>query len=332
MKEINNTPGRDGKVACCRHSRFLDSMHSDLQARRHGVLHLTLTVCVLCLSLVSCSLTTDRSSNLTAPTPIPTSAIPVDDTDDVPSTEVFDRSLLSVERFKMRFDAGYRGPSGNLVKILRGTGQFESRGRESEPLSYLRMHLEGDRDPESSIEIYFTKNMVSARGMGLGDRWIGMPLSRSRSYRISEPQGISNLAMDDPNALLVAMAGMPGMRDAGFYSYPGLSHSSEDLGEGWEVLGESTLDGQAVYRYGYRPSDDEMWKRIMPGVLIDTGIIERFSSELWIGAADGHPRRIHQALAISLGGFLESTQIEINLYPYDFNEPLSLPSDLPPYP
>jgi hypothetical protein len=329
MTGIVRAPIGNGTGERGRNSRLPNSRQTYMQARRCHVLRFILTVSILCLLLVSCSLRTARPSDFTTYTPVPTPSIPVSETDDVHNTETIESGLLSVRRFKVRFDAGIREPSGNLVQILRGTGQFESRGGRSEPLSYLWMHLEGESDSESSIEILLSSGMVSARGMGLGDRWIAMTLGSSARQGVPEKQGNSSLAMDDPTALLVAMAGMPGMRDVNLYPETGLPASGEDLDKGWEFVGEATLNGQTVYQYSYRSNEGGTLNRVMPSILQDAGIIAGFSTDLWVGALDGYPHRICHTLDLSLGFLLESTQIEINLYPYDFNVSLDLPSDLP---
>lgn len=240
-----------------------------------------------------------------------------------------EQALRSVHRFKVSIDANYLEPAGNKVRILSGLAQFETQEQDAEPLSYLTLQIEGEMESDNSIEIYIKSDKVSLSGLWLDDQWLTMPLTSSRLESKPGAQESSSVSMEYPYSLLATLTGISDLEAGDFYPGMGLPFSGEHLDETWETKGETTLDGQSFYLYSYRSEDDDVWNRILPTILTDTGIIEKVSSELWVETTDYLPHLIRHTLDLHLGPVLGVFQIEINIYPFDFNLPLDLPSDLP---
>lgn len=241
--------------------------------------------------------------------------------------ESLEQALRSVHRFKVSIDANVLEPAGNKVRILSGIAQFETQEQDAEPLSYLKLKIEGEIESDDPIEIYIKSDKVSLSGIWLGDQWVTITSSRFESK--PGTQGSSSVSMEYPYSLLATLTGISSLEAGDFYPGMGLPFSGERLDETWENEGETTLDGQSLYLYSYRSEDDDVWNRILPTILTDTGIIEKVSSELWVETTNYLPHLIRHTLDLHLGPVLGVFQIEINIHPYDFNLPLDLPSDLP---
>ncbi len=241
--------------------------------------------------------------------------------------ESLEQALRSVDRFKVNIEANYLEPKGNKVRILSGIAQFESQSEGAEPLSYLKLNIEGEMESDNSIEIYFKNDKVSLSGLWLDDQWFTVTSSRPKS--MPGAQGLSSVSMEYPYSLLASLTGISDLEAGNFYSGMGLLFSGKHLNEAGETDDETVLDGQSFFVYNLRSKDNEVWNRILPTILTDTGIIEKVSSELWLDPTDYLPHLIRHTLDLDLGPVLGAFQIEINIYPYDFNLPLDLPSDLP---
>ena len=240
--------------------------------------------------------------------------------------ESLEQALRSVHRLKVNIDANYLEPTGNRVRILSGTAQFENQEGDAEPISYLKLKIEGELESDNSIEIYIKRDKVSLSGLWLSDQWVTI----TNSPLESKPgaQGSSSVSMEYPNSLLAALTGISDLEAGDFYPAMRLPLSGEHHDQTWETEGETTLGGQPFYTYSYR-SEDDVWNRILPTILTDTGIVEKISSQLWVGTTDYLPHLIRHTLDLDLGPVLGVFQIEINIHPYDFNLPLDLPIDLP---
>ncbi|HEY45956.1 MAG TPA: hypothetical protein G4O14_04130 [Anaerolineae bacterium] len=285
---------------------------------------MVLALSVLCVLVLSISFAKgiDTSGSLSVAKPI--SPVPISSN---AVAESLQQALHSVHRFKVNIDANYLEPTGNKVRILSGMAQFETQEQDAETLSYLMFNIEGEIESDKSIEIYIKSDKVSLSGLWLDDQWLTM----TSSLLESQPgaQGSSSVSMEHPYSLLASLAGISGLEAGDFYPVMGLPFSGEHLNETWETEGETTLDGQPYFLYSYRSEDKEIWNRILPTILTDTGIIEKVSSELWVETTDYLPHLIRHTLDLDMGPVLGAFQIEINIHPYDFNLPLDLPSDLP---
>jgi hypothetical protein len=287
---------------------------------------MVLALSVLCALVLSISFAKGinapkslSAANPVSPAPITSNAV----------AESLEQALRSVHRFKVSIDANYLEPAGNKVRILSGMAQFESLGENAEPLSYLTLQIEGELESDNSIEIYIKSDKVSLSGLWLEDQWLTMPLTSSRLESQPGTQGSSSVSMEYPYSLLATLTGISDLEAGDFYPGMSLPFSGEHPDETWETEGETTLDGQSFYLYSYRSDNDDVWNRILPTILTDTGIIEKVSSELWVETTDYLPHLIRHTLDLHLGPVLGVFQIEINIHPYDFNLPLDLPSDLP---
>ncbi|NIS80831.1 MAG: hypothetical protein GTO14_11615 [Anaerolineales bacterium] len=299
------------------------------RARRSSIRWVVLALSFLWLLVTSdtFSTTSTKPSSLSAPQPSPATAIPSQTS--APIAETIEQALRSVHRVKVRFDANVLEPTGDKIRILSGTAQFKSQDEELEPLSYFLIKIEEDIASNSSIEFYFTHDKASVRGLAFGDHWLTLPVTDSPLDLIPSKQGLSNTTREHPYTFLAFFTGIPAFGTGNTYPVAGLPLSSGNPDETWQAAGQITINNQLVSVFNYRTVDGADWNKILPRILKKQGIIESVSSELWVGAADSLPYLIRYTLDLHMGTVLGLVQIEINLYPYDFNQPLDLPSDLP---
>ena len=184
--------------------------------------------------------------------------------------------------------------------MLSGIAQFESTGDNAKPLSYISTN---------QMDIFLSESKAAIRYGA--DEWQGIPLADSFTATIAR---ISEV--------------MPDITPKDLFAATGLRLTSKNLDSFWQSFGTTELDGQQVYSFQRESKDTIVWNGIFsvasPGL-----IVERTLTELWVGIANNLPYRVRYTL------YMKNTQsdfdgtLEINLYPYDYNEPLSLPIDLP---
>ncbi len=278
-----------------------------------------LTILILFLPALSCSIfgptsTNDGQTQPSTAEPLLIETTLLTDATDTPS-EGIEHALKSIRKLKIRIDA--QMTDGR--KILIGNAQFESLGEDDNPIRYLSLQ---PNDLLSSvvgsweIELFATHDQVLYRGPLSDYQWTELPAEAPHLASFSE---LSKRTLDS------------------LLNSTGLHLSSVHLDNDWDFLGITEFDGEKVYRFQNKSKLGLAWNEILPinGISYSDGEIASTITELWIGVADNLPQRVRHSVLIPEFVITEGETInfsfEVNLYPYDYNEPLDLPNELLPY-